>query len=132
MALSYWDDEEEDEEFETMGDQFDNDMDALRRACQLTGEDHGDVEDVFEGELDEDEEENEEVDDEKYLRSIQQKLLLGASQVQIPQKAEIAKRPLESDVEEDDADILRAIQNRFTDPGLSEKPSISNGMILVA
>lgn len=124
MAPSYWDDEEE--EYEAFGDQFDNDMDALKRACQLTG--HADpvagIEEVPEYE---DEDDNED-DDSQFLQSIQNKLMLGSTHVRFPlvkSESEFDHKPLESDVEEDDADILQAIRNRFADPGLREKASTS-------
>lgn len=130
MAPSYWDEEEEeDEEYEAFGEQFDNDMDALKRACQLTG--HADpVADIEEVPEYEDEDENEE-DDSQFLQSIQDKLMLGSAHVRFPlikSEPDFDHKPLESDVEEDDADILQAIRNRFADPGLREQASTSYGM----
>jgi len=127
MAPSYWDEEEEeDEEYEAFGEQFDNDMDALKRACQLTG--HADpVADIEEVPEYEDEDENEE-DDSQFLQSIQDKLMLGSAHVRFPlikSEPDFDHKPLESDVEEDDADILQAIRNRFADPGLREQASTS-------
>ncbi|XP_057828110.2 uncharacterized protein LOC131039397 isoform X1 [Cryptomeria japonica] len=124
MALSYWDDEEEDE-YDAMGNEFDEDMDALKRACQLTGEDHRVAENASEAEIngeneDEDEDDDDDADDSKFLYDIQNRLMSGPARVQIPLiKGEIEERPLDWYTEEDDEDILKEIRNRFADSGAS-------------
>lgn len=112
MALSCWEEEEEDD-YEGLGEQFDEDMNALKRACELAGENYTEIAQEKE-EQEEEEEDEDDVDDTRFLQGIQNTLMLGSTQVLIPlMKTELEEKPLESYSEEDDADILRAIRSRF-------------------
>lgn len=101
----YEDDEEADEYGEEDDELFHRDLEALRRACMLTGAgdeyEAGAPDRVLESGN-----ESEEIDDMEFLRSIQNKLCL-------PIDVDARNLGGTSDLDEDDFETLRAIERRF-------------------
>ncbi|XP_031490897.1 uncharacterized protein LOC116257982 isoform X2 [Nymphaea colorata] len=101
----YEDDEEADEYDEEDDDLFRQDLEALKRACMLTG--GGDeYEAAAPDRVAESGTESEEIDDMEFLRSIQKKLCL-------PIDVSARTSDGSSDLVEDDFETLRAIECRF-------------------
>ncbi|XP_068642426.1 uncharacterized protein [Aristolochia californica] len=102
-----WDNEEE---IESEGDDaFDEDMEALKRACMLTGKNPDEINDSTDRES---EDENAEVDDLDLVRSIQERFPIPLA-VMPPPLGSTSKRLVADSDDEDDFETLRAIERRF-------------------
>lgn len=112
MAPSSFSDDSEDDRDES----FDEDMEALKRACVLTGKNPNEIEPpasmAAAPESDDSDAESEEIDDMKLVRSIQKRFSFPLDVLQIS-KSIRSHAPGDSD-EEDDFETLRAIQRRFS------------------
>ncbi|KAG9449394.1 hypothetical protein H6P81_009359 [Aristolochia fimbriata] len=119
MAASHsWDNEDE---IQSEGDDaFDEDMEALRRACMLSGK----TPDEINYSTDRDsEDENGEIDDLDLVRSIQERFPVPLS-VMPPLAGSTSESALANSDEEDDFETLRAIEKRFAT--YSSDSSITN------
>ncbi|XP_038987867.1 myb-like protein L [Phoenix dactylifera] len=98
--------------FESGGDEaFDDDMEALRRACMLTGADPAAVNDSDSDSGGE----SSSTDDVDLLRRLQERFSVPSSDADsLPFIKPLSSRPLPESDEEDDFETLRAIQRRFT------------------
>ncbi|RWW48771.1 hypothetical protein BHE74_00045125 [Ensete ventricosum] len=101
------------------GDAFDADMEALRRACALTGADPADVGGAY---LDSDSDSGS--DDAGLLRRLQERFYSPSQAVDsfslVKPLSYIAPMDLDDD-DDDDFETLRAIQLRFTHQGRKKK-----------